>query len=96
MHSRLAATGCQAFIPSLAGNFTKNIGLVAEFSRFTKRDILDLSDLFNEPALGTISAIKVHDNFAIRLAQVDYHGSPFSPKSRTDVWGPATCEAAIT
>jgi len=124
------SVSAHGFNTSIAGNVTKNIGIVGEFSRFTKSE--RISDLFNEPGPGAASAkatvstymfgprftlrtgnaepfvhalvggahgsfeasavglsergsgdaftyalgggldIKVHDNFAIRLAQVDY------------------------
>jgi len=41
------------FNTSLAGNVTKSLGLVGEFSRFTQSESLNLGDLFNEPGLGT-------------------------------------------
>src|SRR5262245_461208 len=118
------------FNTSLAGNITRNIGLVGEFSRFTKS--ISLSDVISDPIFGTAEArarvstfmfgprftlrggnaepfvhalfggahgrfrasaagvseeasgvafayalgggldIKLHDNFAIRVAQLDY------------------------
>jgi len=118
------------FNTSLAGNITKNIGVVGEFSRFTKS--ANISDIINDPIFGSFEArarvstfmfgprftlrggnaepfvhalfggahgkfeasagglseevsgvafayalgggldIKVHDNFAIRIAQLDY------------------------
>lgn len=124
--------GASGFTASLAGNLTRSIGLVAEFSRHSKSDSINLSDLLNQPGLGTFKArvrattflfgprftlrtgnlepfahalfgsangrveasgvglseresgtaftfalgggldLKVHDNFAIRLGQVDY------------------------
>ncbi len=124
--------GAHGFNTSLAGNVTRNFGLVAEFSRFSKSESFNIGDLINQPGLGTAGAkarvstylfgprftlrtgsaepfvhalfggargsleasaaglsqkisddsfayaigagldIKVHDNFAIRLGQVDY------------------------
>lgn len=118
------------FNTSLAGNITRNIGIVGEFSRFTKS--INISDVLDEPIFGTFEArarvstfmfgprftlrggnaepfvhalfggahgkfeasaaglsesvsgvafayalgggldIKAHDNFAIRIAQLDY------------------------
>jgi len=118
------------FNTSLAGNITRSIGIVGEYSRFTKS--LNASDIIDDPTLGIIEArarvstfmlgprftlrggnaeplvpalsggaratcansapggslevsgaafayalgggldIKVHDNFAIRVAQLDY------------------------
>ncbi|HKQ73807.1 MAG TPA: outer membrane beta-barrel protein [Blastocatellia bacterium] len=118
------------FNTSLAGNITKNIGIVGEFSRFTKS--ANISDVINDPIFGSFEAharvstfmfgprftlrggnaepfvhalfggahgnfkasagglseevsgvafayalgggldIKAHDNFAIRIAQLDY------------------------
>ncbi|MGH9753021.1 MAG: outer membrane protein [Blastocatellia bacterium] len=48
--------GAHGFNLSVAGNVTRNIGLVAEFSRFTKSETLNLGDLFNEPGLGAAGA----------------------------------------
>jgi opacity protein-like surface antigen len=124
--------GAHGFNTSLAGNVTRNFGLVAEFSRFAKSETFNLGDLLNQPGLGAAGAkarvstylfgprftlrsgsgepfvhalfggargsfeasaaglsqkisddafayavgagldIKVHDNFAIRLGQMDY------------------------
>ncbi len=123
------------FNTSLAGNITKNIGIVGEFSRFTKTESVNLGDIFNDPSLGTVDSrirvstlmfgprftlrggnaelfthalfgaaqgsfrssaagasdevsgyafayalgggfdIKLHDNFALRVAQLDYLGT---------------------
>src|SRR5262245_29526199 len=48
--------GAHGFNTSLAGNVTRNFGLVAEFSRFTKSESFNLGDLFNQPGLGTAGA----------------------------------------
>ncbi len=126
------SVGAHGFNTSLAGNVTRNIGLVAEFSRFAKTETFNLGDLLNQPGLGTAGAkirtstylfgprftlrtgsaepfvhvllggtrgsfeasvaglsqkfsdnefavavgggldVKVHDNFAIRVGQLDY------------------------
>jgi hypothetical protein len=124
--------GAHGFTASIAGNVTRNFGLVAEFSRHSKSESINFSDLLNQPGLGTFGArvrahtylfgprvtlrtgnlepfahalfgaangraeasgiglaeresgtaftyalgggldLKVHDNFAIRLGQLDY------------------------
>jgi opacity protein-like surface antigen len=124
------SVSAHGFNTSLAGNITKNIGIVGEFSRFSK--FINISDVINEPIFGTVEArarvstfmfgprftlrsgnaepfvhalfggahgdfeasaagvsesasgvafayalgggldIKLHDNFAIRIAQLDY------------------------
>src|SRR5215475_9185099 len=52
--SGLDSISAHGFNTSLAGNITKNIGLVGEFSRFTKS--INVSDVINEPIFGTVEA----------------------------------------